>query len=566
VLVVFIHPSVRGISKSRTAAWGLVSFQTTQKGSMRMELLQIHAEHFRCFESETFSFQSGRNVVLARNAQGKSSLLEAVVWCLFGTDASGKKNADPRLLRRGANAMRVETTWKHANGQTSTILRVKPEHGAVQLLVCGNKAKPGVVEGWFGDVSTFLSIFAPGYFSSLEPKDAKAVLARVRPVDLATVLPYLDEADCEYLATLKFGMGIDSTDVLLKDLRREQKELEATLLRLEGSIDAWKAEIASAEPAPYVPSLDAAKLATVEATKKEMLRLEMRLEQVPQDILECEKRLKQARARYVETKQQLLPDRDVEEHCPTCHQALPKEQQEIAKNKRIAQNGKIQVLLREIQQEGERLKQELEQKSSPEYTRGLREKLALHREHIASYAALAEQEKAAMVEYQSKKMRWDHAKQSYEASRTEQARCTTQLEHVTSRIQILKRFQWRYVQVQNRQLNEPLLHAKLELFRVTEDGEIQETFGVTWKDKPYRTLSTSERVRCDLEISRLLMSLAVPEVLPVYVDNAESVQHLDEETFVGQVIAAMVAECDLQIVTPTSQVPTPSSDRMPKGA
>lgn len=517
-----------------------------------MKLVAMQVENFRCFAQESFRFHDGENLLLAHNAQGKSSTLEAIVWCLFGTDASGKKNADTRLLRHGTSSMRVETSWQTASGQSLTFLRVKPEQGAVQLLVCGHKAKPGVVEGWFGDVSTFLSIFAPGYFSSLEPRDAKAILARVRPVDVATVLPYLDEADQDYLSTLNFGMGVDSADVLLRDLRHEQKELEATLLRLEGSLNAWKAELSASEPEPYVPSLDAAKLAMVEATKKDILRLEMLLEKVPQDLLECKTRLKEARARYVETKQGIVPD--IEAHCPTCHQALPKEQQAIAHNKRLAKNGKIQVLLREIQQEGERLKIQLEQMSSPDYTRAWQEKLAAHRASIASYAALAEQEKAAMVEYQAKKMRWDHAKQSYEASRTEHVRCTAQLEHVTSRIAVLKRFQWRYVQVQHRQLNEPLVHAKLTLFHVSEDGEIKEAFGVTWKDKPYRTLSTSERVRCDLEISRLLMALAVPEVLPVFIDNAESVERLYEETFAGQVVAARVADCDLTVAQPSSSV------------
>ncbi|MCY0870737.1 MAG: AAA family ATPase [Firmicutes bacterium] len=517
-----------------------------------MKLMAIQVENFRCFAQESFRFHDGENLLLAHNAQGKSSTFEAIVWCLFGTDGAGKKNADTRLLRHGTKTMRVETSWQTESGQTLTFLRIKPEQGAVQLLMNGNKAKPGAVERWFGDVSTFLSIFAPGYFSGLEPKEAKAVLARVGQVDVATVLMYLDDADRDYLSTLTLGMGMDSADVLLKQLRQEQREREAELLRLEGSLNAWKAELSASKPEPYVPSLDAAKLAMVEATKKDMVRLEMLLEKVPQERLECEKRLNEARARYVEMKQGIVPD--IEDRCPTCHQVLPKEQQAIAHNKRLAKNGKIQVLLREIQQEGERLKRQLEQMSSPDYTRAWQEKLASHRASLASYADLAQQEQAAMVEYQAKKIRWEHAKQSYDTARTDHARCTAQLEHVTSRIEVLKRFQWRYVQVQNRQLNAPLVHAKLELFRVSEDGEIKEAFGVTWQDKPYRTLSTSERVRCDLEISRLLMALAVPEVLPVFIDNAESVERLYEETFAGQAIAARVADCDLTVTQPSSSV------------
>ncbi|QRF24822.1 hypothetical protein FY534_13640 (plasmid) [Alicyclobacillus sp. TC] len=54
---------------------------------------------------------------------------------------------------------------------------------------------------------------------------------------------------------------------------------------------------------------------------------------------------------------------------------------------------------------------------------------------------------------------------------------------------------------------------------------------MTWNDKPYRTLSTSERVRCDLEISRTAHGRLPYGSVAGYVDNAESVEHLEMETF-----------------------------------
>ncbi|MFX4303647.1 AAA family ATPase [Alicyclobacillus tolerans] len=549
MLVFYIQPVRAGYAKSRTATWGLVSFQTTRrKGRWMMKLMQIHVENFRCFEQETVSFQSGENRILAHNAQGKSTLMEAVVWCLYGTDALGKKNADTRLLRRGARSMKVETVWQIQQGQSLTILRIKPEQGAVQLLVNGNRPKPGTVEGWFGELQTFLSIFSPGYFSGLEPKEAKLVLGRVSQVDIEQVLEALLPSERTYLSNVHFGMGLDSADVLLKTLRSELKEHEEEALRLEGAIESWKAKLAESEPEPFQSTLGEAKLAEIAATQKELTRLELLLEKVPQEIKELQNRLQQARSRYMEVKQQLLPDIDA--NCPTCHQPLPKTQQEIAKNKRNAHNGKVQVLLKSIQEEGESLKAKIEQLSQPEHTRQLREKIQQMKQTLAHYAALVEAEKAAMVEYQSKKMMWDYARQSSEQNQHELEQVLHELEKIKQNIQAVKNFKWRYVQIQHKQLNEPLVHTHIELYTVNEDGEIKEAFGLTWNDKPYRTLSTSERVRCDLEISRLLMSLAVPEVLPVYVDNAESVEHLEMETFAGQWIAAYVSDCPLTVIHP----------------
>ena len=79
-----------------------------------------------------------------------------------------------------------------------------------------------------------------------------------------------------------------------------------------------------------------------------------------------------------------------------------------------------------------------------------------------------------------------------------------------------------------------------------ETGEVRETFRIEWKGRPYRLLSYSEKIRCDIEIGRALAQ-AKGEAMPVYVDNAESVQRLMDETFSGQVITAYVADGPLTV-------------------
>ncbi|QRF24821.1 hypothetical protein FY534_13635 (plasmid) [Alicyclobacillus sp. TC] len=77
------------------------------------------------------------------------------------------------------------------------------------------------------------------------------------------------------------------------------------------------------------------------------------------------------------------------------------------------------------------------------------------------------------MEYQSKKMMWDYARQSSEQNQHELEQVLHELEKIKQNIQAVKNFKWRYVQIQHKQLNEPLVHTHIELYTVNEDGEIK---------------------------------------------------------------------------------------------
>ncbi|QRF24820.1 AAA family ATPase (plasmid) [Alicyclobacillus sp. TC] len=290
-----------------------------------MKLMQIHVENFRCFEQETVSFQSGENRILAHNAQGKSTLMEAVVWCLYGT-ALGKKNADTRLLRRGARSMKVETVWQNLQGQSLTILRIKPEQGRYS---CSSMAtgpnRGGGRMVW--RTSNVLIDFLSWLFQCLEPKEAKLVLdVSVKSISNKSWKLFCRQKEPIYPTFILGWVGFGGCAAQDPSIRTQEHEEEA--LRLEGAIESWKAKLAEPEPEPFQSTLGEAKLAEIAATQKELTRLELLLEKVPQEIKELQTRLQQARS-YMEVKQQLLPDIDA--NCPTCHQPLPKTQQKSPK-------------------------------------------------------------------------------------------------------------------------------------------------------------------------------------------------------------------------------------------
>lgn len=70
-----------------------------------MRLVELRCEHFRCLERVRFTPGPGINVVRGENAQGKTSLLEAILYA--ATSRSHRTTAEGELVRRGEPGFRV---------------------------------------------------------------------------------------------------------------------------------------------------------------------------------------------------------------------------------------------------------------------------------------------------------------------------------------------------------------------------------------------------------------------------------------------------------------------------
>lgn len=79
--------------------------------------------------------------------------------------------------------------------------------------------------------------------------------------------------------------------------------------------------------------------------------------------------------------------------------------------------------------------------------------------------------------------------------------------------------------------------TKIELYKQLKTGELRSDFQIIYKNRPYRVLSNSEKIRCILEIISLLNNRS-PFTYPIFLDNLESVTHLTPPN--TQVITAMV--------------------------
>lgn len=62
-----------------------------------LSLKRIRIENFKCFDEYEAEF-GGKTIFDGRNASGKTSIMDAYFWCLFGTDADGNTRFDIRPL------------------------------------------------------------------------------------------------------------------------------------------------------------------------------------------------------------------------------------------------------------------------------------------------------------------------------------------------------------------------------------------------------------------------------------------------------------------------------------
>ena len=67
-----------------------------------MKINRIYLENYRIHEKLEVEFDKGINLLLGENGKGKSSILEAIGYALFGSDLRGTQKDAIHLCRNGS--------------------------------------------------------------------------------------------------------------------------------------------------------------------------------------------------------------------------------------------------------------------------------------------------------------------------------------------------------------------------------------------------------------------------------------------------------------------------------
>lgn len=76
------------------------------------------------------------------------------------------------------------------------------------------------------------------------------------------------------------------------------------------------------------------------------------------------------------------------------------------------------------------------------------------------------------------------------------------------------------------QIKAHLKNVSIELYKQQKNGEWKEVFEIFWHHKPYRRLSSSEKLKCGVEISNMINKVSKNKY-PIFVDNTEMISKFE---------------------------------------
>lgn len=498
-----------------------------------MKIIYLELEGFRCF-GELNRFEFGQhNEILGDNGQGKSTIMEAIVMGLTGCDKDGVTQGAPRLVTKGKNVISIKLGIQ-VNGSHYDIERHFTLHKTktvTNILINRIASTQSQIDEIIGKSSQFLAAFLPGYYCGLNIKDARSELTTLLPLPQENeVLSALAEDEPQAAEALTGTTIIDSTE-FVKGEREHLKELEGELKRLEGQEDEIKDSLLIEIPEEI--EVDRSELDSV-------LHAIQSIESA-KPILKEVAPLERKRDELLREYQYLQEGLNYDEHIVVCekcgHENNLNAEQE-------SKNAKIVEKMQDIKSEGKQVAEELQQlkndnaqmlKQFEETNASALAELRQQANMLQSNLRATEQHnmRVSIAQDNRKRAQERAAKVRDDISKTHRA-----IERTKERIKAGQLYGSKQCEMQIAHIEKYLTHVKIQLFDITRStGEIKPTFRLLYDDKEYRVLSTSEKMRCDLEIAKLIRALTKRDY-PVFIDNGESITNFEKpavQTFVARV-------------------------------
>lgn len=166
-----------------------------------MQIKKLFLQNFRNYETETFHFSDGLNVLFGKNAQGKTNCAEAVFYLCTG--ASLRIRHDKQLIKMGAEQAYICAEAENKYG--SVKIEANIEESKREIRVNGSKiAKNADLMGHVNSV-----FFSPGELRLIQ--DGPDERRRFMNISISQTSPSY------YTALLRYNKILDQRNALLKN-------------------------------------------------------------------------------------------------------------------------------------------------------------------------------------------------------------------------------------------------------------------------------------------------------------------------------------------------------------
>lgn len=202
----------------------------------QFEISSLKVSGFKCFaEERSFSF-GPMNAIFGHNAQGKSTIADAISYAITGVSFFGSNRMD-RLRAPGKN-ISVELQIVDGEGQPHCLIRNRVGDNT-DVFWDGQPIAAKDLNTVFAERDLFLAVFNPLYLIEVLGNKGRDLFERYMPeVPHEKVMEQLSEHNQSILAQNPFL----SPEALVKQTRESIRDLESTLTYCQGQQDLLRSQ------------------------------------------------------------------------------------------------------------------------------------------------------------------------------------------------------------------------------------------------------------------------------------------------------------------------------------